>query len=76
LLRRQAHEIFFCFLDLGLYDASATQVVGFAATHLRGGSWSGDHINARAVYRNNNYPANRNNNIGFQVVCSVRPTFP
>jgi hypothetical protein len=48
--------------------------VGLAATLLRGGSWNGDHINARAVYRNNNHPADRNNNIGFRVVVVLRPT--
>jgi formylglycine-generating enzyme required for sulfatase activity len=48
--------------------------VGFAATHLRGGSWFDDHINARAVYRNINNPLDRNNNIGFRVVCCGRPT--
>jgi len=50
--------------------------VGFAATRLRGGSWANDHINARAVYRNNNHPADRNNNIGFRVVVVLRPTPP
>ncbi|MGE0882977.1 MAG: SUMF1/EgtB/PvdO family nonheme iron enzyme [Blastocatellales bacterium] len=47
--------------------------MGFAATHLRGGSWINNQDNARAVYRNNNHPANRNNNIGFRLV-SCRPT--
>jgi len=42
--------------------------VGFAAAHLRGGSWNNNQDNARAVYRNNNDPGNRNNNIGFRVV--------
>ncbi len=44
-------------------------------THLRGGSWINNQDNARAVYRNNNHPANRNNNIGFRLVV-VRPTPP
>ena len=51
----------------------ARQLVGFAATHLRGGSWINNNDNARAVYRNNNHPADRNNNIGFRVVV-VSPT--
>ena len=38
---------------------------------LRGGSWNNNQDNARADYRNNNHPNNRNNNIGFRVVCSA-----
>ena len=37
---------------------------------LRGGSWNNNQENARADYRNNNRPDDRNNNIGFRVVCS------
>ncbi|MBS1872359.1 MAG: SUMF1/EgtB/PvdO family nonheme iron enzyme [Acidobacteria bacterium] len=37
---------------------------------LRGGSWNNNQDNARADYRNHNHPDNRNNNIGFRVVCS------
>jgi Sulfatase-modifying factor enzyme 1 len=37
---------------------------------LRGGSWNNNPDNARAGYRNNNHPDNRNNNIGFRLVCS------
>jgi len=44
--------------------------------HVRGGAWWNDHINARAVSRNINHPADRNNNIGFRVCCVVRPTPP
>ncbi|MGE0103814.1 MAG: SUMF1/EgtB/PvdO family nonheme iron enzyme [Blastocatellales bacterium] len=55
-----------------VYDASAAQAVGLSAMHLRGGSWNNNQDNARAVYRNNNNPNIRNNNIGFRVV--VRPT--
>ena len=40
---------------------------------MRGGSFINNQNNARAAYRNNNNPDNRNNNIGFRVVC-VRPT--
>jgi hypothetical protein len=43
---------------------------------VRGGSWNNNQDNARAAYRNNNTPDNRNNNLGFRVVCSshiVRP---
>jgi formylglycine-generating enzyme required for sulfatase activity len=39
---------------------------------LRGGSWNNNQNNARAVYRNNNHPDNRNNNVGLRVVR--RPT--
>ncbi len=37
---------------------------------LRGGSWNNIQRNARAAYRNNNHPDNRNNNIGFRVCCA------
>ena len=43
---------------------------------VRGGSWNNNQDNARSAYRNNNTPDNRNNNLGFRVVCSshiVRP---
>jgi hypothetical protein len=40
-----------------LVEASADRVI-------RGGSWNNDARNARAAYRNNNEPANRNNNVG------------
>ena len=36
---------------------------------LRGGSWNNNQDNARADYRNNNHPNNRNDNNGFRVVC-------
>jgi formylglycine-generating enzyme required for sulfatase activity len=36
---------------------------------VRGGSWNNNSNNARAAYRNNNHPDNRNNNIGFRLVC-------
>lgn len=37
---------------------------------VRGGSWDDSRDNARASYRNNNHPDNRNNNIGCRVVVS------
>jgi Sulfatase-modifying factor enzyme 1 len=37
---------------------------------LRGGSWNNNQDNARSADRNRNNPNNRNNNIGFRVVCS------
>ncbi|MGH8627574.1 MAG: hypothetical protein ACREYC_20670 [Gammaproteobacteria bacterium] len=37
---------------------------------VRGASWNNNQDNARATYRNRNHPDNRNNNIGFRVVCS------
>ena len=40
---------------------------------LRGGSWNNNADNARAAYRNNNTPDNRNNNLGFRAVVR-RPT--
>lgn len=33
----------------------------------RGGSWNNTAQNCRSAYRNNNTPANRNNNIGFRL---------
>jgi hypothetical protein len=41
---------------------------------LRGGSWNNNRLAARAVYRNNNTPDNRNNNVGWRVV--VRRSTP
>jgi hypothetical protein len=38
---------------------------------VRGGSWNNNQNNARAAYRNDNNPDNRNNNIGFRVVGVV-----
>ena len=35
---------------------------------VRGGSWNNNQDNARAAYRNNNDPDNRNDNNGFRVV--------
>ena len=37
---------------------------------LRGGSWNNDADNARSSARNNNDPGNRNDNIGFRVLCA------
>lgn len=37
---------------------------------LRGGSWNNNPDNVRASTRNDNHPDNRNNNIGFRVLCS------
>jgi hypothetical protein len=38
---------------------------------MRGGSWNNPADNARAAYRNNRHPTNRNNNVGFRVVLPV-----
>jgi hypothetical protein len=43
---------------------------------LRGGSWNNNADNTRAATRNDNNPNNRNNNIGFRVVCLPRLTAP
>jgi hypothetical protein len=37
---------------------------------LRGGSWNNNPGNCRSAHRNRNEPGNRNNNLGFRVVCS------
>lgn len=52
-------------------DALREQVAEKADRVVRGGSWGNDRDGARATYRNNNDPDNRNNNIGFRVVCSA-----
>ena len=39
---------------------------------LRGGNWNNNANNARCAYRNNNNPANANNNIGFRCVRGIR----
>jgi len=47
--------------------------VGFPVTArrvVRGGSWNNNQANARAAYRNNNAPDNRNNNVGFRLACA------
>ncbi|TVP65950.1 MAG: hypothetical protein EA342_13180 [Leptolyngbya sp. LCM1.Bin17] len=36
---------------------------------MRGGSWYDNPDNCRSAIRNRNNPGNRNNNIGFRVVC-------
>nr|WP_233744878.1 SUMF1/EgtB/PvdO family nonheme iron enzyme [Leptodesmis sichuanensis] len=41
---------------------------------MRGGSWNNNPRNCRSAYRNNNNPDNRNNNIGFRVVCAAAST--
>ena len=43
---------------------------------MRGGSWNNDQVNARASYRNNNAPDNRNNNVGLRVVRSSHILIP
>ncbi|MBK8538762.1 MAG: SUMF1/EgtB/PvdO family nonheme iron enzyme [Ardenticatenia bacterium] len=43
---------------------------------LRGGSWNNNPDNARASYRNNNHPNNRNRNIGFRVVLAAHAPLP
>jgi len=42
----------------------------------RGGSWNNNQINARAAYRNNNLPGNRNNNVGFRVLFPAHILVP
>ena len=37
---------------------------------LRGGAWNNDQDNARCAVRNRNHPHNRNDNVGFRVLCS------
>ncbi|GHV17766.1 hypothetical protein AGMMS49938_18650 [Fibrobacterales bacterium] len=37
---------------------------------IRGGSWNNDAQNCRVSNRGNDYPNNRNNNLGFRLVYS------
>jgi hypothetical protein len=37
---------------------------------VRGGAFNNHEDNVRAAFRNNNDPNNRNNNVGFRVVCA------
>ncbi|MFZ2900242.1 MAG: hypothetical protein WA004_16550 [Saprospiraceae bacterium] len=37
----------------------------------RGGSWNNNAENCRVANRNNNWPENRNNNIGFRLVLQL-----
>ncbi|NEP20236.1 MAG: SUMF1/EgtB/PvdO family nonheme iron enzyme [Leptolyngbya sp. SIO4C1] len=37
---------------------------------LRGGSWNNNPDNCRSANRNRNARDNRNNNVGFRVVCA------
>ena len=54
------------------WSSTGSGVGGGCARVLRGGSWNHDDPeNLRASYRNNNHPGNRNNNVGFRVVCVV-----
>jgi hypothetical protein len=41
---------------------------------LRGGSFNNDPHNLRCAYRNDNHPANRNNNIGLRLCCVASHT--
>jgi formylglycine-generating enzyme required for sulfatase activity len=38
---------------------------------LRGGCWINDAHNCRAAYRNDNHPANRDNDVGFRLLSSL-----
>ncbi len=40
---------------------------------VRGGSWNNPSQNLRAAIRNRNRAGNRNQNIGFRVLCRFRP---
>ena len=42
---------------------------GTGSRVVRGGSWNNNQHNARAAYRNDNDPHNRNDNIGLRVLC-------
>ena len=42
---------------------------------LRGGAFNNNRQDVRAAYRNNNDPANRNNNVGFRVCCELSHIF-
>jgi hypothetical protein len=50
-------------------NTGRTDLDGEACRVVRGGSWNNDQANARAAYRNNIHPDNRNNNVGFRLSC-------
>ena len=47
-----------------------TEYGGGSRRVIRGGSWNNEPRNVRCANRNNNEPANRNNNVGFRLVRS------
>jgi hypothetical protein len=50
-------------------NASQTDLSGNARRVVRGGAWLNSQAYARAAYRNNIHPDNRNNNVGFRLSC-------
>ena len=64
-----ASNLFFCFLTFRAWRVccrDSVELWGSLRRTCSGGSWANNQDNARAVYRNNNDPGNRNNNIGFK----------
>jgi formylglycine-generating enzyme required for sulfatase activity len=59
-----------------LKDGRENPITGDARRVVRGGSWNNNQDNARAAYRNHNNPDNRNNNVGFRLVCSAHMFTP
>jgi formylglycine-generating enzyme required for sulfatase activity len=53
----------------GYYDPANIQIAGTFSRVLRGGSWISLNVSARASYRFNFAPVNRNYDIGFRVCC-------
>jgi len=43
---------------------------------IRGGSWNNDPANVRCANRNNNDPANRNNNLGVRLASTGERQHP
>ncbi|MCP3971490.1 MAG: SUMF1/EgtB/PvdO family nonheme iron enzyme [Rhodobacteraceae bacterium] len=69
---QSAHAVFFSY---GFRYASGADLIVSRAPRkllgvLRGGSWINNPRNARAANRNRNNPDNRDNNVGFRVLCS------
>ena len=66
-------------LDFGLIEGDryeyAGKLINGIGTDLSGGSWINNPRNCRSAYRNNNNPDDRNNNLGFRVLCSVPALF-
>ena len=50
-------------------DADRTDPGGEAPRALRGGSWNGDPVSARAVNRRGDSPVSRDSRYGFRVLC-------
>lgn len=59
-----------CLNKLDKPEVSKSRAFDFDRRVLRGGSWGGSQDYARSATRGKQGPHNRNDNLGFRVVCS------